>query len=150
MTLTDLIEALEKATGPREELDTRIRYALFAPQDAYVQQSEINGAWCIFRGEWNGRPRIYERSREIPHSLWIGEYTRSVDAAIALAERVLPGWRICTEHGENYSIAQFKRGWGARTQILGVATAERADDEIALCLSAAILSALQAKEGNNG
>jgi hypothetical protein len=92
MTITDLIERLEKATGPSRELEARIRHELLCPPDAYVAQSPINGAWCIYRGENNGRPNLYERAYEVPFEVWRGEYTASIDAVLGLLSHVLPGW----------------------------------------------------------
>jgi hypothetical protein len=89
---------------------------------------------------------VYDPGPKPEISSW--NYTDSVDRAIALAEKVLPGWRIQTEHGDNYSIASFVRGWGARREVLGVATSERADDFIALALCESTLRALQAKTGD--
>lgn len=98
----DIIERLEKATRPSEELDANIRCALLAPDGAYVRQSEINGRWCIYFGERGGRPNLFEpdRLRHVPHDLWRGAYTASLDAAIALVEAKLPGWgwRVATCH----------------------------------------------------
>lgn len=92
--VAELIEKLEKAERGSRELDVHIRRALIVnDENAYVKQSEYNGEWCIYSGEWQGRPRLYEnRDRSISTSLWRGEYTASLDAAVALMGRVLPGW----------------------------------------------------------
>lgn len=104
--LNELRERVEKATGASLELDARIRAAFFAPEDAYAEQSEINGAWVVYRGERNGRPKLYEPSYDLPYALWRGAYTASTDAALSLAERVLPGWHWAVGHdarGEIYA-----------------------------------------------
>lgn len=125
MTIEELIEKLEAAPEASRELDADIL-------EATVPLRVGIGFTCV-------------RCGKDTYGQKVPAYTASLDAAVALAERVLPGWRICTEFGQNYSIAQFKRGWGpARTEYLGVATTERADDEIALCLCLAILKAVRA------
>ena len=132
-----LIEKLEKAEGPSRELDAQIWLETSPGVTRSVQHVvSATGAWPPYD--------IDETRDETGRLITVPAYTASIDAAVALAERVLPGWRICTEFGQNYSIAQFKRGWGpARTEYLGMATTERADDEIALALCLAILKAIQ-------
>lgn len=76
--LEQLIERVEKLTGPSEEMDAHILCTLAAPAGAFVEQSLINGAWCIHSGRAGGWP-----------------ITASLDAAIALTERLLPGCDIC-------------------------------------------------------
>lgn len=140
--LSSLISRVEKATRPSEELDAHIRCALLADDQAYVKQSEYNGAWCVYSGEYNGKPRLVEpQRRRIPHTLWVAEYSSSIDAAVALAERVLPGWDWSAEsfgadgaHGR-----VWKHGWHDDT----VVRADHFSPVIALVL--ATLRALQSK-----
>lgn len=98
-TLPDIRDRIAAATGASEEIDARILAALFAPADAYVEQSKINGAWCIYRGEWQGRPKLFERPPRVTHELWRAKFTKSVDDALALAEWMLPDlmWRLQSE-----------------------------------------------------
>lgn len=102
--LSSLIARLEAAEGPSDELDAHIRCVLLADKEAYVEQSKFNGAWCVYSGEYRGSPRLVEPQRYgVPHPLWVAEYTRSIDAAVSLAERVMPGrsvmmgWRQSSE-----------------------------------------------------
>lgn len=131
MTITDIVARLEEAKGPNYAIEVEI-FKLVHPEYAgYVQ-----GRGGLIHPQDGEDVRVQSNVRA-------PNYTASVDAAIALAGRVLPGWRIITEHGDNYSIAQFKRGWGpARTEYLGLATTERPDNEISLCLVTSILKAL--------
>jgi len=70
MTLSDLIARLETASGPDRELDAAIHRLLAgSPTDH----------WYNFFGEWI-------TDQNCPH------ISASIDAAVALAERVLPGW----------------------------------------------------------
>jgi hypothetical protein len=65
-----LIDRLAKLDGPDREVDAEIA---------------LQNGWSVFPGDnWIGP----EAEIVVP------DYTRSVDAAIALAERALPGWRV--------------------------------------------------------
>lgn len=70
MTITDVIIRLEQANEPSRELDLAIAQAL-VPDVVVLRHNDDTG-------------------ENEPYVHW--EYTGSVDAAIALAERVLPGW----------------------------------------------------------
>lgn len=69
------------------------------------------------------------------------DYSDSIDAALALVERVLPGWDICLSHGHG-------EPWESC-----IAPPDRAANDIGhaptlpLAILAALLSALIAKEG---
>lgn len=138
--LSSIIELVEKATGPSDELDANIRCALLVKDTAaYVAQSTHNGAWLIYSGEYNGRPRLYEnRDRSISHEVWRGGYTASIDAAVALAERVMPGCRM------ELTTTGFKPGASLVTEF-GIAGAYAATLPLAILL--ATLRALQSKGG---
>lgn len=77
-----LLERLEDATGPDRELDALIALAL-------------DGAVGIVRASAEGRPNepFLTQSADGEEDALEG-YTASVDAALALVERVLPGWRV--------------------------------------------------------
>lgn len=88
--LQSLLSRVREATGPSEELDALALCAVACPGGA-VAQSPINGAWCIYDGSDNrSRPRLWEKRGWHRVEGW--PLTASVDAAIAFAERVLPGW----------------------------------------------------------
>lgn len=97
---SDLIARLEKAEGPDQELDARIIAALLAPPSATVAQSPINFRWCIYNGERNGHPRLWETPAgfRADHE----SVTASLDAAIALTEKMLPRWSLRLSLGEGY------------------------------------------------
>lgn len=134
MTLTDLIEALQKATGPDREIDRDIADTLgLGPDESWERPKHQRGIINMDVGNWS-KGNI---SRSSPR------YTSSVDAAIALAERVLPGrsvmmgWRQSSE----------TRPW-ARVGLWPDPDATGATPAIALCVATLrALSALQAKEG---
>ena len=92
--LKDLIERLEKAEGPSEELGVRILSALLSKQPIVtVEQSMINGAWCAYYEGYDGKPRLWERPSPFRE---MGNVTASLDAALALVERVRPD--LCVEN----------------------------------------------------
>ncbi|NTG86148.1 hypothetical protein G6L15_08315 [Agrobacterium rhizogenes] len=141
--LEELIAALKVATGPDHELDADI---LEATGGCAHRETEY---YCIEDGNDVDSGFTCKRCGKDTYGLRVLAYTTYLDAAVALAKRVLPGWRIRTEHGENYSITEFIRGWGGRTEVLGIATSERPDDHIALCICTAALRSKLSQEKNN-
>lgn len=115
--LTTLIAKLEAATGPDRELDAEIAIAL--------DQIASRDFWSI----------DYIKADMVP------AVTGSIDAAVALAARVLPGWGWSTQSfGEDGAQGKvWKHGWydGA------VIYAEHSSPAIALVI--AILRAKQAE-----
>lgn len=88
-TITSLIEKLEGAEGPSIVLDAEICWTLERPR-------AIQAFWRGAMGKPGPLPDEFSR---VPRglgmvSLEVGSpnYTASLDAALALAERVLPGW----------------------------------------------------------
>jgi hypothetical protein len=76
IALAERVEALE---GPCRETDALVRLAVYAPFDAVMEQSPINGLWCIYHGvDRVGRPRLWEGPGRGAH------YTASLDAAMTL------------------------------------------------------------------
>ena len=82
--LDELIERLEKAEGPSIELDGMI----WAAANGY-EFVMWDGAGCVYRD-----PNAPNWNRGIQHAdaTTVRPYSASLDAAVALAERVLPGW----------------------------------------------------------
>jgi hypothetical protein len=84
--LAGLIEKVEALEGPSREVDGAV--------------------WCAVNGYpfvmWDGAGCVYRGKDGISHiaSNNISNYTASLDAAVALVERVLPGWswRVATCH----------------------------------------------------
>ena len=99
--LLKLAERVEGLSGPCEETDALIRCALYAPQGAYVEQSRINGAWCVYDGTktQDGRARLFEHwpSRDAK----CAPFTRSLDAAMSLvsAGMGVGVWRLSDDMG---------------------------------------------------
>lgn len=57
--LSALIERLEKAEKPSDELDALIMCAVAAPEGSYVERSPFNGAWCIHKP--GHKKRLWEK-----------------------------------------------------------------------------------------
>jgi hypothetical protein len=127
--LSDLIERVEKATGPDREIDYEIARTIEgyanAPTDLEGIQAADHGA-----GIWpdGGQP---------------GRYTASLDAAIALVERVLPDANC-------YGVEKDPRSWIAhvsRNQVDSGHWLKEAEHKTApLALLSALLRALSIKE----
>ncbi len=135
--LEELIAELEKAEGPSLDLDGAIEVQVRRFEAAATGLDEMH--WAKWQHYGN---HVFEGGTEYDAE----HFTGSLDAAVALVDRVLPGWRIRSEHGDNYSMVEFVRGWGAHKEILGIATSERPDDQIALCVCAATLRTKLAQE----
>lgn len=88
--LAALLSRLEGGEAS-DDLDALILCAFAAPAGSYVEQSPINGAWCIYDGttDRSGLPRLWDKRGW--HRVGGWPLTQSLDAALALAERVLPG-----------------------------------------------------------
>jgi len=67
-----------------QELSAHVVKAAIAPPDTWVEQSPFNGVWCIY--ERPKKPRLWD----VKGALRGMSVTESLDAALALAERVLP------------------------------------------------------------
>lgn len=116
--VSDLIERVERATGADRELDAEL-------------------AWALLDQDWSSGP---ERAVSEPLSriLLLPAYTGSVDDALALIERVRPGWDYRVErNGSLHSAAVWKSG----TYIGGYGAEDAPTPALALCL--ALLRAME-------
>lgn len=89
MTNDELLARVEGLVGPDREVDALIICALLAPAGSRVEQSRINGAWCIYEPvKFGSDPwRLWERT---PFEFRTASLTAGIDAALALVERKLP------------------------------------------------------------
>lgn len=89
--LRALLADVERATGPDRELDARIYGTIMGLRVERRGPGEIY-VW----DDSNGTPECAETAATVT------PYTASLDACLALQERVLPGWKwmIDTETGE--------------------------------------------------
>jgi hypothetical protein len=97
MDLSDLIARVEKAEGPDRELDALV-WSEFLPRHGegidgfdlpdgahYEYEADDRGAVSMYVRLADGNCRVRARRPAEP-------FTASIDAAVALAGRVLPGW----------------------------------------------------------
>lgn len=77
---TELVARLEVASGPDRQIDRQIAKAI----DPTIWKRATN--WASM--PCGAPPETIERDA----IRWVPAYTESLDAALALAERVLPGW----------------------------------------------------------
>lgn len=137
--LSSLIARLEAAEGPSREFDRDI--ALTVDGFVYEKRGKDAKPW-FYHSTLRGRRQLISpyNSERLP------AYTSSIDAAVSLAERVLPGWDWGTQSfGEDGAQGKvWKHGWHDDTVIY----ADHSSPVIALVL--ATLRALQQKGSSNG
>lgn len=110
--LNELLERVKKATGPDRQLD----YALFC----HFAPMEVASAWHPLNGH---------------------KYTTSIDSALGLVERVLPGWKWNIGHDANDDLHA--------TVWHGVTEHDEYGSIAPLAILAALLSALISKESRS-
>ncbi|PVE25390.1 hypothetical protein DC522_05695 [Microvirga sp. KLBC 81] len=128
--LLELKQRVETAEGPDRELDYEIWAALHG--------------WKIRR---HGNTRFFQTpdNYNSVRALRAPKLTSSLDAAIALLERMLPGWHI--------DLRRYSDGWYARVQERSYAVQYPVSAQFgnaALALMHALLTALQASTLANG
>lgn len=94
MTTTDILARLKSATGPDREIDAMIWRAAAADEKWVAYKAVKRPAfmstddWRFHDGWFVGR----KTEDDFPERLEI--FTASIDAALALVERMLPGWML--------------------------------------------------------
>ncbi len=140
--MTDLITRLSKLDAPDRGMDAEIEVAVRRIEAARSGLAEEY--WANWQASPDGT--VYD-----PHTRYSSNpFTASVDAAIALAERVLPGWKWRVGRTE-----LFPNGWAYmhkydpsncdRTDEAACADGKAANPAIAL-----LIALLRAKEASNG
>jgi len=141
-SLTELRERVERATGPDRELDIEIAGALFELSRLTKKLQRSLG----FR-PGSVEPQIIIRDRfagadtePIPY------YTASIDAALALVERKLPGaeYDITTLYGVAH--VDLPLNYSDQSSECG----RRADGSVPLAILTALLRALESQEQDGG
>ena len=99
MEASELIERLEKATGPDRDLDAALYVALCKPKQYpddlryyYLPSVSTDHMEMCAPGTYWLKERSGRSLQTAP------AYTASLDAALALVERVLPGWGYFLRH----------------------------------------------------
>ena len=140
--VTGLVERLEKATEGSSNLNAAIWFALFKPEYRFPEPvlnrvpDDLFEAYERFHWDGGGGYKVSER---------LPDYTRSVDDALALVERVLPGWDICLSRVKGDQAATWNAVFGEPDSFSG-SEASSPTPALALCLAA--LKALA--QGNEG
>lgn len=141
--LDDLIARVEAATAEDRELDGLIY--------GWLHNTEPCGTFMVGVGE----AKFQFRHPEKPNAAWyvsesnVPAFTSSIDAAVALVERVLPGWELQVHGRDGIGTVLIYRG------DVPFARAPRGDSgsmsrPLPLAVVLAALRALKAKEGGNG
>lgn len=148
--LADLLARVEAATAPDRELDARLHVALHPHEHGMIHPGRPDGSRGSSHGplsgmDWDAWSRLAKhRGSDLGmvanHGLW-PDYTASLNAALTLVERALPGWDYRVERDEGVHKAGV---WRSGTYFGGYGT-ESAPTP-ALALLAALLRALIAKE----
>ena len=89
-TLRSLLQRVEAATGADKQLDAEIVATVLSKEPVTIRQSPFNGAWCAYVAGDNGKERLWPEPSPF-REMTVG-VTASVDAALALVEKALPGW----------------------------------------------------------
>lgn len=136
-SVKELLERVKDAAGPDRGLDGLIAIAFPPDGEARTELGEATSRYGKYwfkheHGEGSALPRLY---------------TASIDAALALTERLLPGWsyQVSKSHGEHdpFFVARVAKALGDDvTGFDGIS-----DHSAPLAILAALLSSLS-KEGN--
>jgi hypothetical protein len=132
VTLADLIARLEGARGPDRDLD-------------FALHRLDMGEWLDREGYSRNGDGYFSTSAKYPRVAGPEHFTGSLDAALALVERKLPGWGIYMRSDRD--------GCGAgltypKHNLVTPGHVETKTLPLAVCL--ALLRALQAQEGGEG
>lgn len=90
--LDSLKHRVDAATGPSRELDYRIQYALFPDQQVLLNPGDVRSRREAVRGPLSEMPVDgWEDWEGVALHAGADVYTASLDAALALMEKMLPG-----------------------------------------------------------
>lgn len=148
--MTGLVERLEKATGGDREIDVLL-WREFGWSD--VRDPERNSVTDILGPDAQVMGATLAQAIErwpndmagVARNWNIPRLTASLDAALALVERVLPGWDICLSRVKGDEAATWNAVVGEPDSFSG-SEASKPSPALALCLAA--LKALA--QGNEG
>lgn len=139
----EIIERLEKATGPSRELDGRIGYIFdIGESDSGLRWRDVvrthDFSWAELGERMDRRTSIWRTL--IPH------YTASLDATIALVERKLPGcmWSVSNIDGPDATI--WLKDWAETGELYGPRVSSNRPENEAIALLIAMFRALESKE----
>ncbi len=140
-TLTDLLERVKACEGADREIDTDLERLVLRPADGQWETEVVSAPpgygftrWVLRKAD--GTLFVHGRARN---------YTESLDAALALTERVLPGYTMAMDG----SAPDLGYDWdlfppeAARERVTGT------HKDLVLALIAALLSALIAQSAHD-
>lgn len=133
--LQGLLERVEGAGGPDRELDADLMIQFEAPGSVKVKQK--TGGWTTAHPKYAKGAMNY---MIVGKTKYPDQYTSSVDAALALVERVLPEWQVYME------VLRPANG-GCRASVEpNLASGWRRGATLPLAILSALLRALIAKD----
>jgi len=136
----DLIDRLSKLDAPDREVDAEICIAL-----QYVNQK---GATNIRRDPYDEEFKDEWLDFEVDGELWTEktpELTASVDAAIALAARVLPGWVFDNVGQDFHSVPGGYKAFGWTVELINGTRVQGQAPTFPLAICIALLRAKEAE-----
>lgn len=140
-TIEGLLERVKALKYPDAATDCRLMAALVGPEGAYAAVSKFNGAWVVYAGDdHRGFPKNWPAPAGFRQD-HEKAFTGSIDAALALVDRVLPGWSIQMWMSEGYKHPGVIMGRSYPTNLRVTIEA----DTLPLAITAALLQALIAE-----
>lgn len=132
MELKELIERVKAATGPDRELDSDLGFTLgwYANGYEFYAWAEADGT---FVESVNPKP-----------------FTASIDAALALTQRVLPGWTLARLSQDDHKLwyVELRQGHATSYGRVVIAPSTIHGLPLPLAIILALLTALDQKEEN--
>lgn len=150
--LQSLLDQVESAEGASRELDARIHHALFPDQTVMFSAGSLRPKEHASFGDLRDFPIDgWDDYDAVARLFDADQYTSSVDAALALFERVLPGWFDVTGKLRNGAFIATVSEPVDPGDCHDAETAQSSEAPTrALALISAILKALIAQEKNDG
>lgn len=113
--LRSLLERCEKAEGPSMEMDGRLAVLFGVVSEkrrpggyyAFFAEPRRPGDSSFLGGYWDEEGRAY---KSLGQCITCPQYTASLDAAVALIEKALPGWVYTADSSLN-EVQLFSPAW---------------------------------------
>lgn len=112
--LDELIERVRRATGPNREIDVALLHLWQPDHDAL--RTYDDSYQTEFR---DGSFSVWKKGGGYSASVPFPRFTASVDAALALTERVLPGWMVVNLCEWDADVLRARGAWNCTLKKLG-------------------------------